>query len=214
MNPPSALHARRKRIGLDFDNTLVGYDGVFFAAARERGLVSADNLVSKRAIRDAIRLLPEGELAWQRLQGYVYGAGIGGAKLLDGADGFLRRCRGEGHEIFIVSHKTEFGHHDPARVNLRDAALGWMEANGLFAVDGYAIPTANVFFESTRAAKLARIAAIGVTHFIDDLEEVLTDPGFPPGVMRVLLADAGGESCCKLCPTWQRVAEIVLDDPT
>ena len=81
------------RIGLDFDNTLIDYDRVFLAAARERGLVAPDFTGSKREVRDAIRLLPDGELAWQRLQGHVYGAGIGGAVLFDGADQFLQRCR-------------------------------------------------------------------------------------------------------------------------
>ena len=48
--------------------------------------------------------------------------GIGGATLIPGVDAFLRRCRTEGCAVSIVSHKTEYGHYDPDRVNLRDAA--------------------------------------------------------------------------------------------
>jgi len=139
------------RIGIDFDNTLIGYDDVFLAAARARDLLSARFTGNKQAVRDAIRLLPDGELAWQRLQGYVYGKGIGGAVMFEGVDGFLRQCRAAGHGVFIVSHKTEHGHYDPSRVNLREAALGWMEAQGFFAPDIYAIQRENVFFESSRA---------------------------------------------------------------
>ena len=55
---------RTLRIGIDFDNTLIDYDGVFVAAARERGLIGREIAGSKRAVRDAIRLLPDGELTW------------------------------------------------------------------------------------------------------------------------------------------------------
>jgi hypothetical protein len=37
-----------------------------------------------------------------------------------------------------------------------------------------------VFLEPTKADKLTRIATLGCTHFIDDLPEFLSDPGFPP----------------------------------
>jgi len=200
------------RIGIDFDNTLIGYDDVFLAAARARDLLSARFTGNKQAVRDAIRLLPDGELAWQRLQGYVYGKGIGGAVMFEGVDGFLRRCRAAGHGVFVVSHKTEYGHHDPDRVNLREAALGWMEARGFFAPNIYAIPRENVFFETSRAEKLKRIAALKFTYFIDDLEEVLTDPSFPPGVNRVLFGTTGSSANLVICSSWQRIAKTVFDE--
>ncbi len=81
------------RIGIDFDNTIITYDDVFLATARERGLVGADFAGRKQAIRDAIRLLPDGELSWQKLQGQVYGKGIAQAAMFEGVDAFLRRCR-------------------------------------------------------------------------------------------------------------------------
>ena len=51
------------RIGVDFDNTIITYDDVFLSTARERGLVGADFAGRKQAIRDTIRLLPDGELS-------------------------------------------------------------------------------------------------------------------------------------------------------
>jgi hypothetical protein len=200
------------RIGIDFDNTLIGYDDVFLAAARERNLVSSGFAGNKQTVRDAIRLLPDGELAWQQLQGHVYGKGIDGAVMLAGVDAFLRRCRAAGHGVFVVSHKTEYGHYDPDRVNLRAAALAWMEARGFFAPDTYAIPRENVFFETSRAQKLRRIAALECTYFIDDLEEVLTDPDFPPGVNRLLFGAGGSTPGVIMCSSWQRIAATVFDD--
>lgn len=205
------MSAAKKRIGVDFDNTIVGYDAVFLASAKERGLLAGGFSGNKQAIRDAIRLLPDGELAWQRLQGFVYGRCMIDAAMFEGVDTFLCRCRDEGHEVFVVSHKTEFGHFDPERVNLREAALEWMTRRGFFRADGYAIPAENVFFESTRADKLRRIAMLGCTHFIDDLEEVLSDPAFPP-IHRVLFASGhipSGAPSYPICATWKKIeAEV------
>jgi len=199
------------RIGVDFDNTLISYDAVFHATATRLGLIGEGIAPRKQAVRDAIRLAPDGELVWQKLQGQVYGAGIADATLIDGVDAFLRRCRAEACEVVIVSHKTVFGHHDPQRINLRDAALDWMKARKFFADDGYGI--SNVFFEATRAEKLSRIGALACDWFIDDLEEVFSDPAFPPGVRRILFAPAADAAASGIvCSTWKRIEERVFGD--
>jgi hypothetical protein len=203
------------RIGIDFDNTIVGYDKVFLAAARERQLVGEHFVGDKRAIRDAVRLLPDGELKWQRLQGYVYGRGISDAVMFDGLDRFLRRCRSEAHTVMIVSHKTEYGHFDANQVKLRQAAHSWMTAQGFFREDRYGIFSNHIFFESTRAEKLQRIADLACTHFIDDLEEVLSDPSFPPTVARILFAEravGSGDLPYLVCPTWRHIEEVIFSE--
>ena len=194
------------RIGIDFDNTIINYDDVFCAAAKRGGLIGADFSGSKQAVRDAIRLLPNGELAWQRLQGQVYGKSIGEAKLVNGVEPFLRRAQAECSTVVIVSHKTEYGHFDPDRVNLRTAALDWMGGQGLFSA-ACGIAREDVYFESTRTDKLKRIAALSLTHFIDDLEEVLTDPDFPPRVERILFANAApaAAGCYIHCANWRDI---------
>jgi hypothetical protein len=203
--------ASELRIGIDFDNTIIAYDEVFCAMAKSCGLLEPGFSGRKQAVRDAIRLLPDGELAWQRLQGQVYGKGIADATLVAGFEGFLRRCSSERCTVAVVSHKTKYGHFDAERTNLRQAALDWMAAQGLFA-GAQAIGLKNVYFESTRAEKLRRIAALELTHFIDDLEEVLIDPDFPPNVQRILLADCKCESLAPyiICPTWQDIEEQVF----
>jgi hypothetical protein len=200
------------RIGIDFDNTIVAYDQVFCAAAKRSGLIDADFVGGKQAVRDCIRLLPDGELTWQRLQGQVYGKGISGATLIPGVDAFLRRCRAEGCAVSIVSHKTEYGHYDRERTNLREAARSWMAANGLLNGE-FGISSSNVFFEGTRSEKLARIAALSCTHFIDDLEEVLVDPAFPPSVERILFGEREELSSAALyavCATWRDIEDRIF----
>jgi hypothetical protein len=203
------------RIGLDFDNTIIRYDEVFRQAAIERGLLSADFSGTKQQIREAIRRLPEGELKWQALQGHVYGKGIQGATPFSGLPDFLRRARAGGDTVLVVSHKTEYGHFDPDRINLRQAAMKWMEGQGFFADQGLLIIPDHIHFASTRSEKLSRIGELKCDIFIDDLEEVLSDPNFPRFVRPILFsekAEITGNLPYTVCRDWHSIEEIVFLD--
>jgi len=178
-------------IGIDFDNTLACYDQAFTAAARARGFISDENTLSKFEIRNRVQTLKNGEAEWRALQGEVYGKRIEEAKLMPGAADFFLACKERRVRVVIVSHKTKFGHFDPDRVNLRDAAVAWMRAQNFFDKKLLGVSVRNVFFEGTRAGKLGRIKALGCSHFIDDLEEVLLEPGFPNNVVRILFDPDG-----------------------
>ena len=182
------------RIGIDFDNTLACYDKVFTVAARARGLISTLSDLSKLEVRAHVRSLEHGEEKWKALQGEVYGKRMGEAQLMQGADDFLLACKASRVRVVIVSHKTEFGHFDPDRVNLRKAARTWMEGQDFFDPGGFGIADGDIFFEGTRAGKVARIGSLGCSHFIDDLEEVLLAPGFPETVDRILFDPDGQTS--------------------
>jgi hypothetical protein len=197
-------------IGLDFDNTLVTYDEVLHQAALERGLISPDVPLNKRLVRDRIRERPDGEIAWQRLQGAVYGRLMDRATLVAGVAEFVAACRRAGIPLFIVSHKTEYGHYDETRTNLRDAALAWMTSQGFFEADGLAFRREHVFFESTRDEKIARIVALGCTDFVDDLEEVFEAPGFPPAVAKILYAPDRADAMragARVMRSWKQIGE-------
>lgn len=173
-------------IGIDFDNTIAAYDHVFAPAAVELGLLPPGGAGSKRAVRDAIRASTAGEEGWMRLQGQVYGRLMERARPFDGLFDFLDRARARGAAVWIVSHKTEHGHFDPHRVNLREAALRWMEATGLFDTATTGLAANRVFFEATREEKIRRIGALGCDVFVDDLPEVFLNPAFPPEPRRFL----------------------------
>ena len=178
-------------IGLDFDNTIAAYDHVFAPAAVELGLLPAGRTGGKRAVREAIRASAAGEEGWMRLQGQVYGRLMERARPFDGLFDFLRRARERDAAVWIVSHKTEYGHFDPHRVNLRDAALRWMDAVGLFDTGTTGLGPDRVAFEATRDAKVRRIADLGCDAFVDDLPEVFLAPGFPPDTRRCLFLPGG-----------------------
>jgi hypothetical protein len=201
------------KIGIDFDNTIVGYDEVMYRLASERGLISG-GVQTKRAVRDRIRQLPDGEAEWQKLQALAYGPLMGEARLLDGADQFIHRCRRAGMPVFIVSHKTTYANCDQTGTNLRTAAMEWMRAHRFFEADGLNLDSAAVYFESTRADKIARIEDVGCSHFIDDLEEVFLEPSFPRGVEKILYApDAAtpAVSGATMVSSWQALCDYFFD---
>jgi hypothetical protein len=200
------------RIGIDFDNTIVSYDELMYRAAVERGLISNGAERTKRAVRDRIRRLPDGEVEWQKLQALAYGPLMADARPTDGAEEFIRWSRGHGIPVFIVSHKTEYASYDVTGTNLRGAALDWMTARGFFEHDGLDISREAVYFESTRAEKIARISAIGCSHFIDDLEEVFLEVSFPSGVQKILYAPGASvaSSTAVVMPSWQAIREFVV----
>ena len=196
------------RIGIDLDNTIIFYDNAFVHAAIERGLLPADFKGTKQQVRDAIRLLENGETEWQKLQGYVYGKGLGNAALFAGLEDFLKSVKQAGAELFIVSHKTEFGHYDPERVNLRDAARAWLKERGILSL----VAEKNIHFAETRKEKVDIIAGLGPDWFIDDLVEVYEEPHFPPQVKKVLFHTAPEtppQGSWTVCRHWRDIDNIV-----
>jgi hypothetical protein len=170
------------RIGLDFDNTIACYDGVFHAAGVARGLIPASLSTDKTSVRDHLRATGN-EDAWTELQGYVYGARMDLVSVYPGCADFASAARAAGHEVFIVSHKTRTPYLGPG-YDLHAAAWGFLERHRLGLPGG-------VYFELTRAAKLARIQVLALDVFVDDLPEVLAEPAFPVGC-RALLFDPNG----------------------
>lgn len=202
------------RIGIDFDNTIAAYDHVFLKTAKEWNLLPPAFAGAKTQIRDTIRKAKNGELAWQKLQGEVYGSRILEATLIDGVAPFLKACRKKHLPVFIISHKTKFGHHQHQGANLHDAALSWMKKQDFFSPDGFAIPPKNVYFEPTKEDKISRISKLSCSHFIDDLEDILLDDSFPPGVRRFLFGpsvSAQSDAPLEAFNSWNGITETILD---
>lgn len=172
------------RIGIDFDNTIACYDGVFHAAALERGLIPADLDRGKNSVRDFLNGTGRKD-AFTELQGHVYGARMDLAALYPGVAEFVAMARAAGHDLSIVSHKTRHPLLGP-RHDLHAAARAFLLARGLVGEGALQIPSAQVFFEETKEAKVARAAARGCDAFIDDLPEILSMQGFPVGMQRIL----------------------------
>ncbi len=169
-------------IGIDFDNTIACYDGVFHAAALERGLIPPDIATDKTSVRNHLRNVGR-EPDWTELQGYVYGARMDLVLPYPDVLDFVAQARAAGHDIAIVSHKTQHPFMGPP-YDLHAAARGFL------AAQRFDVPA---HFELTLPEKIARIAALRCDAFIDDLPELLAEPDFPQPT-RAILFDPDGHA--------------------
>jgi hypothetical protein len=200
---------RLSMIGVDFDNTIVCYDALFHRVALESGLVPADLPVNKSEVRNHLRRIGREEV-WTEMQGCVYGARMAEAAPYPGVLEFFQACRRAGIPTCIISHKTRHPFlgqpHD-----LHQAALLWLEQQGFFDPAQIGLSRSQVFLELTKQAKIQRIAACRCTHFIDDLPELLSEPGFPQ-IERILFDPNGlyaGEKIFFRAQTWPEIWEKI-----
>lgn len=173
-------------IGIDFDNTIVSYDDIFYEEALSRGLIRPGAEKSKMIIRDSIRKLPKGEIEWQKLQAVAYGQRMKEAGIIPGVRDFLKTCAKNNVLFYIISHKTEFAHYDETKTNLRSEAIAWLKNKGFFKSNEFNFSLNNLYFASTRSEKIEYIRQLKCTHFIDDLEETFLDPSFPAKANKIL----------------------------
>jgi hypothetical protein len=210
--------ARATVVGIDFDNTVVCYDELFHRLAVERSLLGRVVAPVKRAVRDHLRAAGREE-CWTELQAVAYGERIREARAFPGVQHFVRACGERGIALSVVSHKTERAYAG-GDVDLRAAARTWLDEQGFFAAG--ALGREDVYFEATREGKIARVAALGCTHFVDDLPEFLSEPALPRDLVRILFApDAAGEPAdarangsvpWQRARSWADVASIVFED--
>jgi hypothetical protein len=163
------------RIGIDLDNTLADYRRPLERLCVLHG-VPGPHADPKLVLRGSLRGRgQEGE--WTRLQGELYGPLMSEAELFPGAADAIRKWRAQGCDVCVVSHRTRYPiageKHD-----LHAFAREWIGR-----VD---LPVADLFFEESKDAKIARIGTLGCDVFIDDLPEVLSHPGFRADSRKIL----------------------------
>ena len=203
------------RIGIDFDNTIACYDGVFRAAAIERGLIAADIASDKISVRDHLRDRGrDGDFT--ELQGYVYGKRMSLAVLYPGFTEAVVDLLAASHELFVISHKTLKPFAGPP-YDLHAAAHGFLELKGLVGKPECPLRPENVFFEITKEEKIARIRDLGCDVFIDDLPEILAMEKFPTKTRAILFdcdnRHAGGQwqgRTFESYRSWPEIAKVLL----
>jgi hypothetical protein len=176
------------RIGIDFDNTIVNYDRVFYNIAVERGYIPQELAATKLVIREHLRRADKEDL-WTEMQGYVYGSRMSDADVYPGVIEFLRWARDRDIESVIISHKTQYPFLGPRR-DLHEAARNWIGERLRTSV-GTLLTQDRIYFETTKEEKLARVRQMQCDVFIDDLPDVLLAPGFPGHVSRILFDPVG-----------------------
>lgn len=169
---------RPLHIGIDFDNTIACYDGVFYKIALEQNLIPHTLSSSKTAVRDYLRSMQQEE-KWTFLQGYVYGSRMDSVQPFSGIDSFFSLCQTKNIKISIVSHKTKHPYLGPL-YDLHQSAKNWLEQQSFFHSE------IKAHFELTLPEKLERIETEKCDFFIDDLPELLNEPTFPKNVGKIL----------------------------
>lgn len=168
-----------KGIGLDLDNTVIDYTPAYRATAARMGL--PPEFADRESIRPLLRRSEDDDLEWQRFQALLYTDGLAFAEPAAGLSDFLDLCAEIPVRVFIVSHKTattpvQFGGRD-----LRGPAKAWLVDQGIAPNH---INLDDIYFCSTRAEKVQKIASLGCQAFVDDLIEVLEHPDLPMDLMR------------------------------
>lgn len=175
------------KIGVDFDNTIVCYDNVFYKVASERFLIPTHLSGSKNDIRNYLRKTGKEDI-WTELQGYVYGACMEMAYPYQGVYDFFNACIENGIKTYIISHRTKYPFLGE-RYDLHNAAYRWLKAHNFIGKSGL-IDEDKVFFELTADDKLKKIIETECDVFIDDLPEFLFKDGFPPTTKKILFDPA------------------------
>jgi len=191
------------KLGIDLDNTIIDYTSVFQRIAEDMGIPS----VAPRHIRTELRKhlcnQAAGNVAWTRLQAYIYGAGLEYARPFAGVVECLQWLRTQGVAVCIISHKTRYAALGDT-VALHARAQAWLEEHQIGAhVDA-------VFFEVTQADKLWRIQEQGCTHFIDDLSGIFAAAAFPKNTTALQLTAALDGECHWLrFSNWHAISEYL-----
>ena len=172
-------------IGIDFDNTIVNYDDVFYKYDTAEKLITPGIKANKYHIGNTIRKLPDGNQKWTLLQGKVYGEYILEAKPMHGVKRFLQECLKRAIPVSVVSHKTQYPALGP-RVDLREASIAWLRSQGLFSE--YGLAPERIYFADSIDEKISIITSVGFNLFIDDLDIILAHKNFPLNIRKIYLS--------------------------
>ena len=213
MTAPSIKPSGPIKLGLDFDNTVVCYDKAISVLADELFDLPPEAPRTKLGLRDYLRA--EGrEPEWTAFQGELYGPGMIHAQPFEGAIETMLQLVAAGHELVIVSHRSRRPYAGEPH-DLHAAAQRWvaerLQSTGLFTKE-----TSSINFLETRQEKVARIAELGCQAFLDDLPEVLQDPGFPASTEGILFApDYGGahETNLLSITAWEKLPTLLTQVP-
>ncbi len=169
-------------LGIDFDNTLVQYDEIFFKVALEKNIIPSSLDKRKSAVRDYLNNRGQQDL-FTTLQGEIYGKRILEAHASKDALFTLKQLKNEGIDIKIISHKSKYPLMG-VNYDLHEAAMSWLEKNLYFSNDGLNLKKDNVFFNTSKSKKIEKIISLGCQYFVDDLPEILNL--LPSNIKRIL----------------------------
>ncbi|RJE75756.1 hypothetical protein BGP78_15505 [Pseudoalteromonas sp. MSK9-3] len=186
-------------IGIDFDNTIADYTGVFHEVARKLGWIPPHIGQSKTQVKEFF-ITQNQEPKWTELQGIVYGSHITLAPAYQHCLDVLKQLKQQGHKLIIISHKTKYPIiGEPT--DLHQAATHWLKEKGFTECGTAPINVNDIYFNETKSEKVEQIKLNKCDVFIDDLEEILAHDQFPKQCKKILFSDQGS-SLYDCIDTW------------
>lgn len=207
MNSKAVNDKNKIKIGIDFDNTIICYDTVFNKVGIEKELIPQNLSCGKNNVRNYLRTHGKEE-EWIKLQGYVYGERLFDASPFEGVKKFFSYCSKADIHFCIISHKTLHPYLGYP-YDLHRSAYQWLEQENF---------DCDIFFELSKEEKINRISEQRCTHFIDDLPEFLTLPGFPDPIVKILFdplehySEDKIDSSLKLVRSWEEILILLQKD--
>jgi hypothetical protein len=195
-------------IGIDFDNTIADYTGVFYNVALALGWLPEHIGQSKNEVKSHF-IEQNNEPKWTELQGIVYGKEINKARPYTNCLQVIQSLVNAGHEIHIISHKTL---HPiiGEKVNFHTAALNWLEINGLSGSENSPVLTKNIHFNETLQQKIDKIKLLECDVFIDDLIKVINHDYFPKSTKGILFNDSADLHCDLHAKNWLQINALIV----
>lgn len=171
-------------IGLDLDNTIINYERSFLLNAKKIKLISSNFEGTKKDIKSIVINKKHGNYKWEKLQGLVYGKSIYDAKIYNGLKSFLEYFS-KNNQIYIISHKTIFAHHDKNHTPLRESAINFLKERKIICPKSE-FNINNLIFCNTLNEKVNKIKEKECDIFVDDLEKVFNSNNFPNKCLKIL----------------------------
>ena len=201
-------------IGLDLDNTIIRYERSILAIGSDMGIDFSElDERTKKALRDRVRGLPNGESIWQTIQAKVYGSELDKAELSKGFKEFCFIAKLRGYNLCVVSHKTDISHADPLKILLRVAANRWLDNHGFFHKLGFRID--QIHYCATQNEKIRKIQSLGCEVFVDDLTELFENPLFPQSTRKIHFNPGSRleQSKQESCRSWREITKALFGIP-
>lgn len=199
-------------IGIDFDNTIVCYDNVFYKAALRYGFKMLNVKKDKNSVKEFIQNNYHHD-DFTILQGYVYGKCMNLATLYVGLKKFIISSLKNNFKVFIISHKTKYPILGK-QYNLHQEAMNFLIKNKI--VDSDLIIKKNVFFEKSKEKKIKRISELNLDFFIDDLPDIIDHENFPENTKNIYF-DPNKENIAKnydfRAVNWNEINNFVNKTP-
>ncbi|QTH71045.1 HAD family hydrolase [Pseudoalteromonas xiamenensis] len=174
------------KIGIDFDNTIVDYTGVFYTVAMDLGWLPEGVGNSKKAVKDYF-INSQQEARWTELQGLVYGKFIFLAKPYSHCLSVLQDLKSRNVQLYLISHKTKYPFIGE-KTDLHLSAMNWLQKNGFIGTTQAPFLLEHVYFNEKKEDKINLIGELGCEVFLDDLPEILTHTRFPQRCAGILFS--------------------------